>query len=60
MIVVPFETAVVADFRRRRACGADADVAGGRPDFFERDGVGDFFLDAMSSLLAQDSGGLRP
>ena len=47
MTVVPFETAVVADFRRRRACGDDADAAGGRPAFFERGAVRDFFLAAI-------------
>ena len=49
MIVVPFETAGVADLRRRLACGEDADATGGRPAFFERDGVGDFFLAAIGA-----------
>jgi hypothetical protein len=45
MTVVPFETAALADFRRRPACGEDADSTGGRPAFFERGG--DFFLAAI-------------
>ena len=47
MTVVPFETAALADFRRRPTCGEDADSTGGRPAFFERDRVGDFFLAAI-------------
>ena len=55
MTVVPFETAALADFRRPSTCGEDADSTGGRPAFFERDGVGDFFLAAIrASCLKTD------
>ena len=55
MSVVPFETAALADFRRRPTCGEDADSTGGRPAFFERDAVGDFFLAAIrASCLKTD------
>ena len=57
MTVVPFETAALADFRRRPTCGEDADSPGGRPAFFERGAVGDFFLAAIraSCLKTDDS-----
>ena len=55
MTVVPFETAPLADFRRRPTCGEDADSTGGRPAFFERGAVGDFFLAAIrASCLKTD------
>ena len=55
MTVVPFETAALADFRRRPTCGEDADFTGGRPAFFERGAVRDFFLGAIrASCLKTD------
>jgi hypothetical protein len=57
--VVPFETAAVADFRRRLFCGEDVGSAGGRPAFLERAGVGDFFFAAIRTLLPEDQGEFR-
>jgi hypothetical protein len=55
MTVVPSETAALADFRRRPTCGEDADPTGGRPAFFERGAVGDFFLAGIrASCLKTD------